>query len=482
MKQQNHLILSPAVFIFLLCVVQSCTKEPLGVSKPSATATRTDTSQYVQTLQGMMPRSQVHFLQPGDKLIIQGGRIYRAERATNKLVEDWGEFHLPTAGTAAQKPTTLTETTGSPNTRKSGSATLGSKGWVVAEQWQNSNGNTINYFSTTSVVPPLPETAAGQEYALWIGLSPASGGAALNGPVFILQPALAYGFPTKGAAYYQVFTYFIWNNLGGVAIMQPKTISPGTSYKSIIQCTGSANGSYDYLEEIVNPTNGQALAADLPISITTDNNSPIPALNFADIVLEVPEGSGTQITGVNEYPNEPSTYPNSANAVFTNIDLAYGTPGVYNYPSTIGWNAFPVGGDNYFGETATVPSNNNNNSGTPGTVDIWFGPSPAPPQANAVFSAISNASQPVAILFESTTSSYTYNALIAPGSTSFQIPPGTYDVVINSPGGTEYEEIIPYPGTPGTTVSNFGSSTVYTVNNVNFPAGSYAVTVGNNGD
>jgi hypothetical protein len=484
MRQQNHLTLSsillPAVFIFLLCVVQSCTKTPLGLSKPSTATNQADTSQYVQTLQGMLPRTKVHYLQPGEKLTILGGHIYRANKATNTVVEDLGEFRFTSAGSTAQKPTTVTGTTGSPIRHISAARALGSQGWVADKEWENTNGGTITLFTTTSVVPPLPSTAAGQAYAIWIGVSPESDGfGTIPNTPFIIQPALAYGFPSTSADYYQIMTYFIWGD-NNVVMMPPTRISPGTSYQSVIECTANVGGSFDYLEEIVNPANNEPLTASLTITDGDYGNMPIPALNFADVVLEIPQGpNAPQITSYNEYPNEPANYPNSANAVITDIFLTWGNAGTYNFPATLDWYTDPVGSNNYLRETATVPNANDNNPGSPGTIDLWFGPAP-PTVPN--FTCISNASQTVAILFESTTSSYTYNALIAPGSSSFTLPADTYDVIFNSPGGSEYEEIIPMAGTPGTTASNFSGSQVYQVNNITYSPGYYTITVGNNGD
>lgn len=470
MKKQNHLILS-AVFLFLLFIIQGCKKDSASLPKPLATMTQADTSQYVLGYHGLIPKS--HIIGEGYKLVIKGGHVYKAETATNNLVEDFGEIHFPPAGAAVKNNTAVTSTTPRPIQEKSGNLKFGgSYNWLGAEQWVNPNGGTINYFSATCVVPPLPSSAQNQAYGIWIGLSPDANGNGPSGASYILQPILAYGDPA-GNNGYTVFNYFIWGNgVGDQAMTTPESVSVGTNIKYVIQYT---TGTYDYQLQILNASTGLALTPNLPV--TNADGEPIPAMNYATVVAEIPTGA-PEITSLQEYPYEPANYPNSADAVISNIALSYGNPTGANYPATIGWNLVSVSG-NSLGETATVPSNNNNNAGSPGTIDLWFGQAP-PTTAN--FTCISNASQTVAILFESTTSSYTYNALIGPGSSSFQLPVGTYNVIFNSPGGAEYEEIIPNAGTPGTTASNFSGSQVYQVNNIPYSIGYYTVTVGNNGD
>ena len=424
----------------------------------------------------MMLKSHVHLIEKGYKLAIQGGHIYKAEIATNKLVEDFGEFHFPKVDRAAKKPTAVTDATPNLLPRRSNGLKYTSTGWVAAEEYHNLfGGSTINYFSATCVVPPLPANQVGQSFAVWIGLSPASDGfnQSGNGP-FILQPILAYGPPFENNNY-GIFNYFIWldnNNNVNVASSQAAAVRPGDNIQYVIQYTGETNGSLNFLEEMVDLSNGQVQTPNLVVSVANDNIT-IPSLNFADIVAEIP--TGAQINNINEYPSEPQNAPNSANAVVTNIVLSSGSPGGNLYVTGLAWIPTGTPNGNSFGETATVVSSNNNDPASPGTVDLWFGPAPAPTYAS--FNITNSSVNTIGVGFNGP--NY-YNFTVPPGTTTFQVAPGTYNIVLSSGGGKCYYEFFNSSGE--VIASDYSDQPLVTISNVPLSAGSYSGYFGNAGD
>ena len=456
--------------------------------------TLVDTSAYTISAHGKkILKSNLHLIEAGYKIAILNGHVYKMEIATNKPVEDFGEYHPATGTPGAGAPSTKTaDSTAAQaiSSKKTRGATYASSGWVAGEEWHNTTGvgPTINYFSATCTVPYLPITQNDQTFAFWIGVSPESGGAGVAANTStIVQPILNYGpdVYTYGGNYYQVFSVFDWGPDGAgnnEAYTVPTTVTAGTNIKFIIQYTGLTGTSYDYVSEIRNASTGATLSTDMPITINNvaNNNSggpitipAIPALNYADIVFEDPRDN---ITGSSEYPNTGPTVP--AYIAMTNITISTGNPGAYTYPANLGWYPVSTPGGAQNGESAQIVNTNNNNATTPGQVNLWWGPIPPPPPANAVISILNVGPVTNAILFEGT--SHTYNILANTGNSSTQVAPDTYSIIFNSTTGNEYYEIFNSVGQViASNLSNPGQ--VVTLSNVTL-TGNYSLYIGSYGD
>jgi hypothetical protein len=384
-------------------LLQSCHKNITGPNTGDGLSNAYDTSKYMTGVHGeLLLKSHFHVIADGYKLLIQGGHIYKAEKSSGKIVEDFGEYHPSPNSAGPTKTGNRQKTMGTTGTFNHTYGT--SYGWVAATQYYNNSSSPINYFSTICAIPPAPTTQNDQTFGFWIGLSNFgyANNTNLNG---VIQPILSYGLKDvwnqttnnwSGGNEYQVFNVMFWSQNGegnevttGAATVTPPTI---TNVEFQIIGEGQTNGSYDYQAHVVNPANGDDLCPYLTVTVgnmvangTSEGQTEIPTentpFNYAYIVLE--DNNNNEIVGRSDYPN--TLYAQSFVGM-NNIVIATGTqPGVYTYPASIPWsvmtNLSPGPQNN---ESAVIVNDNNNNTLIPGQVNLWFGPLPPAPGITGV--------------------------------------------------------------------------------------------------
>jgi hypothetical protein len=478
MKNKNQFVLW-AVFIFLISIVQSCKK---NTERPSdQAAPQPSSSQPIIGFDGILATNP-HVIENGYKIIIQGGHVFKAESATNRLVEDFGEVHFPKVDPALKNDMSVAGATTNFKQRKSGDYLYGSSGWLAAQEYHNVSGATINYFLATCQVPPLPEEMVGQTFGIWLGLSPQTGQYGVATTPFILQPILAYGqAPVNNG--YSVFNYFIWGNgQGQQAVSNIVQVGAGTDITNIeyvIAYTAGTSNNLQFQLQVLNTANGNSpICNNLEVNFNTDQ-ADIPNLNYADVVAEIPTGA-PQINSLLEYPDEPANAPNSADAVITNISVGWGNPTGSNFVSTLPWAVLntPLA---QLGETSSVTSANNANLASPGTIDLWFGPAPAP--TNVQIAVQNSSSQVTNIVFQNVSTGAQYNSPASPGNSNFpNIPAGTYNVTFNTTSGNQSQQILPTNNQGGGASNLSNNSPNVTIPNVVMNVGGYIIYLTNYGD
>ena len=484
-------VISSTFIIFLFFAMQACKKEGTN-STGGQTSNSNDPNLYTTNVHGKpILKKNLHLIEDGYKVVIQNGHVYKMEKTSGNLVEDFGEFHNSPDNKSASNTTALHSPIQKVNlNHNTGSSS--STGWVAAVEWQNTSSSPINKFSATCTVPPMPSIQIDQPYTFWIGME--NLGAQTTNPIndVVLQPILSYGvnvYIPANKTYYGNNNYEVYNVYDYYTASTPQNptrenvelftvpvpVSPGTQIQFLITGIGTTGNSYDYVSKIINPTTGAVLGNPLNLTInytalwtgganlsSTTTVPSIPLLKYAEVVLEDPNPA-KGIAGITSESDYPNTTPAQSYVAIKNISISTGNPGVNNYPSTLSWYQIPNTTNEFLGENAQIVSTNNNNSSSPGQINLWY----APQYISTI--SIQNYGKVVnAIMIASTTGGQTYNILANPGNSTIQVAPDTYNIIFNSSTGNESYQIF---NPSGTIISSNLSKTgqVVTLPNVPFP-------------
>jgi hypothetical protein len=361
MKLQNHLLLA-----VLACAVSfaACKKMQQIPASTSTTAT-TSANDLVPTPVGLLPRSHAHFIERGNGLLRKNGHVYKVERESGKILEDFGE-EGNSAGKSGRQFL--------PTTRRVPVGGAENTSWVTNAVWSNTSSENITSFTTNFTVPALPQVQTdGQTLFLFEGLQNDT----LDDPM-IIQPILQWGpnpYQTPGEGYWGIANWCVWDGNSQVAITDLINVSPGTNLGSSLTYEGYTSGEgYEYQSAFFNPSTGALFDNYFLITegATPPNgqqiNISIPQMQYAFETLEAYH----TVSGVVEYGvAHAADYPAGQNYIqMDDIVIDYGSQ-----VSTTGWVA-----DNdknaIFGESTTVtpPVNNSTNGGA--AVFIYWHPAP----------------------------------------------------------------------------------------------------------
>jgi hypothetical protein len=152
MKCLSQLLLAAlcASLIFSAC------KKVQEAPKSTLTSDSTNPDALVATPAGLIPRSHIHLIESGYALMRQGGHLYKVERASRNIMEDFGAIHSDTSTSTPNNTVvkrnlkTASGHSGFPNTIDEDNS------WVTAGEFQNTSSNLITSFSADWVVPNLP--------------------------------------------------------------------------------------------------------------------------------------------------------------------------------------------------------------------------------------------------------------------------------------------------------------------------------------
>jgi hypothetical protein len=242
---------------------------------------------HVLTPGGWRPKSKVHFLEPGNHISGEGGRLKIIHTDSGKIIKDLGVLSKvppPKRGKPAMRVKPAAKKKGGP-----APAPI-TDGWIVYSGWTNTSGNPISYFKTQWSVPPDPVTDHGQTIFLFNGIQPAG--------AFILQPVLQWG-PSYagGGSYWSIANWYV-DGPGGAALCGPLIrVNPGDVLEGIMTLTGQTGTSFSYLSSFTGHS-----TADLTV-----NN--INELNWANETLEC--------YGFQEFTD----YPDAALTAFHDIEI-----------------------------------------------------------------------------------------------------------------------------------------------------------------
>jgi hypothetical protein len=303
-----------AVALFVLVLFTACRKEAARPAFiPSATPAVTGgSSDLVITPAGLMPRSNVHYLPQDHFLSFENGRIKQFEKATNRLVADFGEVKVvPTQAPQASE----------------------AQGWIAYAYWTNT-GAPISRFTTNWTVPSAPvDQGGGQTIFLFNGMQDGT-----TATSYIIQPVLQWGPSAAGGGnYWAVTSWFVTTTQAFFGDLI--TVKSGRGLRGVIKKEGGSGKTYNYSSSF------QGLPGDASLTVRK-----VPQAFWAAETLES--------YGV----TNPSTmYPPNTDIAMTGIQIQRGSKDVL-----IDWlTAQAVSGS---AQKAVVVSDSNPG----GVVDLYF--------------------------------------------------------------------------------------------------------------
>jgi hypothetical protein len=269
MRQLNQLL---AVFIAAL-LFTACSKVQQVSHLTTATTTTTSQDDLVPTPAGLLPRSHVHFIERGNALLRKNGHVYKVERESGNILEDFGAEGSAAGKSGRQFPGT---------TRRMPVGGAEPTSWVTNAVWPNTGSGNITSLTTNFTVPALPQVQTdGQTLFLFEGLQNDT----LSDAV-IVQPILQWGpnpYQTPSAGYWGIANWFVWDgstqaavtdlidvapgtNLGSSLTYEGKTMADGYQYQSafFIPSTGVQYDNYFTFEEGATAANGPEVTIPIP--------------------------------------------------------------------------------------------------------------------------------------------------------------------------------------------------------------------------
>jgi len=202
-----------ALAALFLLVFAACRKES---TTQSGLKTTTSSSDLVLTPAGYMPSSNVHFVAPGNHLVVSNGRLQQLETRTGKMIRDFGEVTV----TPRHKTTEA-------------------QGWIAYAWWTNT-GSAITRFTTTWIVPSAPTEEGGQTLFLFNGMQDGT-----THSSYIIQPVLQWGPSAAGGGKFWAVTN--WYVSGRHAFFGSLiNVSPGATLIGVMSETAASGKKYSY--------------------------------------------------------------------------------------------------------------------------------------------------------------------------------------------------------------------------------------------
>ena len=308
---QNRLLLA----VFGICLFLSACNKMQEVPKTKVSASDSiNPDALVPTPAGPMPRSHIHLIEKGYALMRKDGHMYKVERASRNIIEDYGKIDSATSTTS----TSTITATASTNKTAAGSVLRPLPGyeattWVTDAELQNTSAGSITSFSTNWVVPNIPASNDNQVLYIWDGLENST-------QSDVIQPVLQWGngavANTSGG--WLIANFYVWGpSPGQSAISESIPVSPGTILEGIITYNGQqSDGSYNYTSSFTDLSSGQPFDNSLTV-IGGEQYGPVvsPPVPESVLAFEALEAY-TAVNDVITYGvTQPSDYPAYQNYV-----------------------------------------------------------------------------------------------------------------------------------------------------------------------
>jgi hypothetical protein len=271
-------------------ILGGCTKENI-TPKPSTVSAGNE--EMVITPAGLMQKSKVHFIEPGNELQVVGGRLQKIESMSGRTLEDYGEVTINKDpihfGNDANYADIVPRTV---------------NGWAAYAYWTNTRtSNPITSFTTDWVVPAVPKLASSQTIFLFNGMQDGT-----TASSYIIQPVLQWGPSAAGGGkYWAVTNWYVSSKQAFFGSLE--TVGSGTSLQGVMTETGTTGSNYNYYSSFA----GYPSASSLKVSN-------VPEAFWAAETLEV--------YGV----SRSTEYPNQTSMPFSSIQILQG-----NINATISW-------------------------------------------------------------------------------------------------------------------------------------------------
>lgn len=199
--------------------------------KPKSDSETNDPNdELVLTPGGWRPKSKVHHIGKGHHVIVEDGKFKKVHTETGKVVAVLDDV----------KPTNKDKPNYPDNVfvpKEKQSPSFGS-GWIAYAFWNNF-GDPIVKFSTTWVVPPVPDTyTSATQIFIFNGLQNSG---------YILQPVLQFGHSNAGGGEYWGIANWYVDGQGGTAMYGDfQEVSPGDTLTGIMYLEGYVGDNYAY--------------------------------------------------------------------------------------------------------------------------------------------------------------------------------------------------------------------------------------------
>ncbi|HET6254432.1 MAG TPA: hypothetical protein VFE32_10175 [Puia sp.] len=450
MKQPKQLLLTVFVAVLLF---SACTKVPEITSKHSTgTTTTSDQDELVATPGGLLPRSHVHAIENGYAVLRNGGHLYKIERQSGNIVEDFGPIKSSAEKRSiGGRPHDLTPSVSPMAPTWPNNAVAG---WLTYAYWEYTGSGILKSLQTNYTVPSIPTTPNDNQLIyLYNGVSDVAG-------IDILQPVLQFGasdyFNPNGK--WCITNWYVSN---GLALYNPNfiTVDPNTNLEGLISFDNYNGGSYNYTSSFINPATGIAYNnVFYAIQGQEYENEGVPAIPAQVFTVETLEAYHGLLAGV----TAPSDYPAGQNYLaMSDIWATDGVPGGSTSGQIPSWTEVNNNTPNGENVDITPPINNSTNGG--GEVYIYWHPIPT----------INNTT-----LQKLTTTHVSYTISAYTGTPVNVVLTG-FDELLGKINGTTTTTLT--ITTPGVTFTN-GSTTVSATNGTSYysiampPSGSITVT------
>jgi hypothetical protein len=269
----------------------------------AATTTASTTGEMVMTPAGLMPKSRVHFVEPGTELRVYNGHIQKIESASHRLLQDFGEvsitndpIHNQTSGTTLDL-----SRAGDP-----GVVPKAVNGWAAYTYWSNTaTTKPITSFTTSWTVPAAPSTKSDQTIFLFNGMQDGE-----TASSYIIQPVLQWGESAAGGgSYWAITNWYVSSASAFYGTLE--TVTAGTKLTGVMTETGASGSDYNYSSVFT----GYPAACNITVSA-------VPEAYWAAETLEVYS------------VKKAAQYPDATSMAFSSIQILQGTTN-----ATIKWTA-----------------------------------------------------------------------------------------------------------------------------------------------
>ena len=309
MKMQNRLL--TAVFAAAILIFSAC-KKVRETSRPTPVAgDSTNPNALVATPVGLIHRSHIHLIENGYALMRKDGHMYKVERASRNIIEDYGKIDSVTS-------TSTITATANANKSTEGSSRRPLPGyeattWVTDAELQNTSAGSITSFSTNWVVPNIPASNDNQVLYIWDGLENST-------QSDVIQPVLQWGngavANTSGG--WLIANFYVWGpSSDQAAISSSVFVSPGTILEGTITYTGQqSDGSYNYTSSFTDLSSGQPFDNSLTV-IGGEQYGPVvsPSVPESVLAFEALEAYTDANDVITYGVTQPSDYPAYQNYV-----------------------------------------------------------------------------------------------------------------------------------------------------------------------
>ena len=317
-KQFSFVLLAIVAVIFST----GCAKENKQPANSSPAAAGND--EMVLTPEGMMAKSNVHFIEEGFALRIENGHILKVDAKTGRQAEDFGELKQDPERFNSNRVTAgLSANNRVPEVQ----------GWIAYAYWSNpSSSQPITSFTTNWVVPSVPSRQGNQTIFLFNGMQDGT-----TSTSYIVQPVLQWGPSAAGGGkYWSITNWYVTSSQAFFGSLV--NVSTGTSLSGVMTETAVSGSKYSYNSTFTGYPS------------TSVNVSNVPQAFWAAETLESYDVTNTS-----------TEYPPNVDLAMKSIDMLEGS----THPS-ISWTTAQA--SRGAAQKAVVVSN----SSTNGEVDIYF--------------------------------------------------------------------------------------------------------------